>query len=249
MFKGKKIIITGGTSGIGLATAELFLQYGGQVCIVGRSLAKGDLALAKLKAISPLVSFVPGDISTAASCQEIVMAARQQLGSLDILVNSAGIYLEKRLDEMTEELYDQVMNTNVKGTYFMCKAALEEIKKSGSGGIVNVSSDAGTNGNLLCSVYCASKGAINTFTKALALEAAPYNIRVNCVCPGDVSTPLTMKQLEEQNITLGDLEPLYPLGRIATPQEIASVICFLASDAASFVTGALWSVDGGLTAC
>ena len=152
---------------------------------------------------------------------------------------------------MTEYDYDLLMNTNIKGTYFMCKAVLPELKKKRGCSIVNVSSDAGLKGNYLCSAYCASKGAVTIFTKALALETASYGIRVNCICPGDIFTPLTEKQLEKESsreLALREMSSVYPLGRIGTDYEAASVIVFLASDAAGFVTGAAWSVDGGLTA-
>ena len=131
----------------------------------------------------------------------------------------------------------------------MAKAAVPALKSS-RGAIVNVSSDAGINGNVNCTAYCAAKGAVTLFTKALALEMAPYGVRVNCVCPGDIATPMLERQLAATNDPLRyrqEMESVYPMGRIGTPEEVAGVILFLASDAASFVTGAAWSVDGGLT--
>ena len=132
----------------------------------------------------------------------------------------------------------------------MAKYAVPELKKQGVC-IVNVSSDAGLQGNYLCSAYCASKGAVTMFTKALALELAPWKVRVNCICPGDIATPLTEKQLQEapdRQEALREMSSVYPLGRIGTAEEAAAVIVFLASDQAAFVTGAAWSVDGGITA-
>ena len=132
----------------------------------------------------------------------------------------------------------------------MSKYALPLLKKQ-KGNIVNVSSDAGLHGNFGCSLYCASKGAVTLYTRALALEAAPYGVRVNCICPGDIMTPLTEKQIENEpskEEALREMASVYPIGRIGTAEEAAEVIVFLASAEAAFVTGAAWSVDGGITA-
>ncbi len=249
---GKVAMITGGTSGIGLSTAIILLQAGASVALIGRQLEKGQLALEQLAMYDSKVCFIQGDISKVKQCAHVVEQTIARFGRLDIVINSAGIYMEKAIDNVTEEEFDQMMNSNIKGTYFICKFALPYLRKAGSGAIINVSSDAGINGNCLCTTYCASKGAVTTFTKALALETIHYGIRANCVCPGDVDTPMLEQQLasiDRPEEYLRDMASLYPIGRIAKPQEIANVICFLASDAASFVNGAVWTVDGGLTAC
>jgi NAD(P)-dependent dehydrogenase (short-subunit alcohol dehydrogenase family) len=251
-FKDKVVLITGGTSGIGLAAAEIFLKKGACVALVGRHSDKGMTALAHLAEYGDKVRYVEGNVTKCKDCQSIIRQAVEHFGRLDVVVNSAGIYLEKAISDMTEDDYEWVMDTNIKGTYFMAKFAVPALRKAGAGAIINVSSDAGTNGNLLCSTYCASKGAVNTFTKALALELAPYSIRVNAVCPGDIHTPLLDEQLKDSGNVENDLKEMasiYPLGRIGKPEEVANVIAFLASDKASFVTGALWAIDGGLTSC
>ena len=248
-FKEKVVLITGGTSGIGLAAARIFMSSGAQAVISGRSASRGEMALSELAA-SGEAAFLPCDVSLVPECERLVSETLAKYGRLDVLVNSAGAYLEKAIGDMTEEDYDRVMAVNVKGTYFMSRAAARALRVN-SGSIVNISSDAGLNGNLLCSAYCAAKGAVTLFTKSLALELAPYGVRVNCVCPGDVATPMLKQQVELQMDPLEysrEMVSLYPLGRIGTAQEVAGVIVFLASDAASFVTGAAWSVDGGLTA-
>ena len=251
-FVGRVALITGGTSGIGLETARQLLAQGGTVALIGSQKDKGRAVLDTLEIYGDKVCFIQGDISKVSQCQQVVQQTVAILGRLDIVINSAGIYMEKSIDDVTEEEFDNMMAINIKGTYFVCKYALPYLRQAGGGAIVTISSDAGINGNSLCTTYCASKGAVTIFTKALALESIHDGIRVNCVCPGDVDTPMVDKQLI--NVVnkvefLRDMASVYPIGRIARPEEIAKVICFLASEAASFVNGAVWTVDGGLTAC
>ena len=250
-FAGKVAIITGGTSGIGLRAAITLLQCGASVALIGRQVEKGQAVMQELASYESQVCFIQGDISLVQHCQTVIDQTVAKFGRLDIVINSAGIYMEKAISDVEEDEFDQMMAINIKGTFFMCKYAVPYLRKSGGGAIVNISSDAGINGNCLCTAYCASKGAVTTFTKALALEAIHYGIRVNCVCPGDVDTPMLQQQLADVDRPeeyLRDMASLYPIGRIAQPQEIANVICFLASEGASFVNGAVWTVDGGLTA-
>lgn len=247
----KSVLITGGTSGIGLAAAEIFLQNGYQAVLMGRSKERGEAAVQVLqKKYGDIVSFRQADVSHAADCERVVHETVARCGTLDVLINSAGIYFEKAIEDVTEEDFDMMLGINIKGLTFMTKYAVLAMKKQGHGNIVNVSSDAGLHGNMLCSTYCSSKGAVNMFTKAMALELGPYGIRINAVCPGDVMTPLTENQLAiypDKEEALREMAGVYPLGRIAAPEEIATVIYFLTTDGAGFVNGALWSVDGGLT--
>lgn len=250
-FSGKTVLITGGTSGIGLAAAKLFLSAGAAVAIAGRDPAKGRSAIATFPASHRPPLFVAGDVTRVTECGRVVRETLEWSGGqLDVLVNSAGDYLEKPIAETSEEEFDRIMAVNAKGTFFMSQAAAPTLIRS-KGSIVNVSSDAGITGNISCSAYCAAKGAVTLFTKALALEMAPHGVRVNCVCPGDIDTPMLERQLagtENPAEVRREMESIYPLGRLGTADEVANVILFLAADAASFVTGAAWSVDGGLTA-
>lgn len=248
-FAGKVVLITGGTSGIGQAAARLFLDAGAKVAVVGRSVDRGEAAVRNFAAEDGRLMYLPGDVSSVTECERLAAECVKRFGRIDALVNSAGFYMEKPILEMTEAEFDTIMAVNVKGTYFMAKASVPELLRT-RGSMVNVSSDAGINGNCGCSAYCASKGAVTVFTKALALELAPFGVRVNCVCPGDVATPMLDRQLNLQGNPeehRREMNSLYPIGRIGTAEEVAGVILFLSSEAASFVTGAAWSVDGGLT--
>ncbi len=249
-FLEKVVLISGGTSGIGLAAARQFIAAGAQVALLGRDLQRGRDAMVSLSGMGQDPVFFAGDVSKIVDCGRVVEQTIAQFGRLDVLVNSAGEYLEKSLLDTSETEFDRIMSINLKGPYFLTQAATPQLKQN-HGSVVNVSSDAGLNGNVLCTAYCASKGGLTLFTKALALELAPHGVRVNCVCPGDVETPMLERQVDAEADPVRyrrEMAGMYPLGRIATADEVAAVIVFLASDAAAFVTGAAWSVDGGLTA-
>ena len=223
--------------------------------------------------------FIRADVTKPADCRmAAAIAAYYGKDRIDILVNSAGIYQEKRIENVSVADYNRIMDVNVKGTLLMTQACHPYMlprgetedgtaKETGSAAqetaaessacsgtakdrcIINIASDAGIGGNYGCPVYCASKGAVVSLTKALALDFAP-DIRVNCICPGDVDTPLLTAQLAaaKGGYTKEEMGEGYPLGRIATPEEVAHVICSVASPANSFMTGAVIPVDGGLTA-
>lgn len=240
----KTIVITGGTSGIGLATAKIFSAHDFNCVVVGRNKEKFDAIGAEF---GSKIEFISADVRKVEDCDKIISRTVEIFGGVDILINSAGIYREGAITSTDEETFDDIFATNVKGTFFTTRAAIGELIKR-RGAIVNVASDAGLKGNYFCAAYSASKGAIVAFTKSLALELASFPVRVNCVAPGDVLTPLTMAQLKASGSTVEELAQVYPLGRIGTPEEVAAAIYFLASEAASFITGAVLSVDGGLTA-
>lgn len=250
---GLTVVISGGTSGIGLAAAEKLLLDGAQVFVLGRSRERGMQAVEYLKEqTGGEAVYISCDVGNAESCQKAAIDIKVRLlgKALDILINSAGVYQEMRLENITEEDYSYIMDINLKGTVFLTKSMYPLLRDNfeGTPCIVNIASDAGISGNYGCPIYCASKGSIVSLTKALALDMAP-NVRVNCVCPADVDTPLLQNQLTPDcGYTKDDMAEAYPIGRIGKAEEIAHVVCSIASPANSFMTGSIVAVDGGLTA-
>ena len=247
-FKGKRVLITGSSRGIGHAAATAFLDAGARVALNGRSAASTDAGIAAL-GHDRLVP-APGDVATADDCRAIVAAALHGLGGLDVLVNSAGVGGSGPIETCDEASWDEMIDVNLKGTFFCIQASLDALRDSG-GNVVNIASDAGLIGQVGLAAYCASKGGVVTMTRAMALELAPA-VRVNCVCPGYVDTDMVRRDGIDRSKDPAAAErwmaDYAPLRRIAEPDEIASAILFLASDHARFVTGAAFQIDGGTTA-
>lgn len=248
---GKRVLVTGGTRGIGRATVKAFLAAGAEVAFCGSTQASADNAVAELGRPKELFGLA-GDMRVVADCQRVVAGAISALGGLDVLVNNAGhAGLVTPITEVTEADFDATMAVNVRAVYFCTKFATPALRAS-RGNIVNISSILGIRGaGSGDSVYCASKGAVIALTRDLAVELGP-DIRVNCVCPGAVDTD--MLQELGRHLGKGDVAAGYdmltrntPAKRVAQPSEIAQAITYLASDAASFVTGAVQVVDGGAT--
>lgn len=247
-FTGKRVLVTGSSRGIGHATAAAFLKAGAHVAVNGRSAestAAGTAALGGRGVVA-----APGDVATATGCREIVAAAVTALGGLDILVNSAGVGGSGPIEECDEARWDQIIDVNLKGTFFCIQAALAALRQS-QGNIVNVASDAGLIGEAGLTAYCASKGGVVNMTRAMALELAP-DIRVNAVCPGYVDTDMVRRdgidRSEDPAAAEREVANYAPLRRIAAPPEIARAVLYLAHDDALFVTGSALQIDGGTTA-
>jgi NAD(P)-dependent dehydrogenase (short-subunit alcohol dehydrogenase family) len=245
-FEGKRVLVTGGSRGIGRATVEAFLDAGARVAVNGRSADSTARAVAELGGPERVVA-APGDVGTASVCEAIVAAAIEGLGGLDVLVNNAGIGVDARIEDTDEAFWDATLDTNLKGTFFCSRAALEALRAT-RGNIVNISSDAGLVGSQTLVAYCASKGGVVNMTRAMAVELAPL-VRVNCVCPGYVDTDMVRRDgIDKADDPAAEEQALIdfaPLKRIATPEEIAAVILFLASHEARFMTGAALPIDGG----
>ena len=244
----KIALITGGNRGIGLATAQLFEQEGARVAIVGRDADAGRAALQNLRD----ALFIQADVARTDDCQRAVDETLRAFGQLNILFNNAGIILRNRnLEATTEDEWDATMNINVKSIFLMSRAALPHLRAAGGGAIVNTSSYIGLVGFPGLAAYAASKGAVVNLTRAMALDHAQENIRVNCICPGSVKTDM----IDAAWRAYGDVARAaqvwadkHPLKRIAAADEIARVVLFLCSDDSSFITGAAIPVDGGITA-
>jgi len=247
----KVALITGGTSGIGEATALLFGKEGAKVAITGRNEERGRAVVAQLRKNGGDGIFVRTDVRLAADCRRAVDETLHVFGKLDILFNNAGTFYAHTAVDCSEEEWDEQIDTNLKGAFLMSKFALPSMIARGSGVIIHNSSGWGIVGGDKAVAYCASKGGMVLMTKAMAIDHGPQGIRVNCVCPGDVETPMLPADAKLRGVAWEKyLEGCRAraLGRIGTPEEIAKAVLFLASDDSSFMTGASLVVDGGGTA-
>jgi NAD(P)-dependent dehydrogenase (short-subunit alcohol dehydrogenase family) len=242
----KVAIITGGARGQGAAEARLFAREGASVVI-------GDILTAEGRAVEEEIAeqggravFVKLDVTMEDDWRAAVETAVQRYGKLDILVNNAAILRTEGILDTTEQIWDRVMGVNATGVFLGTKHVVPEMRKGGGGSIVNISSVSGLTASEVASAYHASKGAVRIFTKSSAIELAPDNIRVNSVHPGGVETPMIHEAYSAERLAAGMHKT--PMGRHATPDEIAYPVLYLASDEASYVTGAEVVVDGGYNA-
>jgi len=253
--KNKTAIITGGTSGIGKATALRFAEEGANLIVTGRRSELGKIVEAECRRKGVRCVFVETDHTKLEDCQRVVDVALREFNQIDILFNNAGIVTKGTADTTPEDVWQDTLNINVTAVWRMCKLVIPQMKKQGKGVIVNNGSDWSVVAGKNAFPYIMSKGAVGMMTKAMALDYARENIRVNAVCPGDTfvdrwiekgyfegSDPVTLEE------AIKEASEYIPMGRFGKPEEIANAVLFLASDDSTFVTGHLLLVDGGNTA-
>jgi len=240
-FKGKIVLITGGSRGIGFATAKLFSTAGAQVVITSKNSVKLTEAAGKLDCLA-----IPADVKKISEVQDVIKKIIKKFGRIDILINNAGIFPKiKKLHEISEDEWNEVLDVNLSGPYRFAKEAIPHLQKNG-GVIINVSSDAGLKAyqGFNADAYSASKAALNLLTKTWALQYAQDKIRINAVCPGVVDTDMTVpfvKTEKDREFVNAD----HPIGRMGLPEEVGRAILFLASEDSAWTTGAVLAVDGG----
>ncbi len=242
MLTGKIALITGATAGIGLATAKLFAERGATLLLTGRNSEAGEALAAGLGA-----RFLAADVPDPGTPAQLMGWAEQAHGRLNILVNNAGILFQGASQACTDEQWDQTLAVNVTAVFRLSRAAVPIMARQGGGIIINVSSDWGLVAARDAVAYGTSKGAIVQLTRSMAADHARQNIRVNAVCPGDTDTAMLRREASSE-ARLREMAEAIPLGRLGQPRDVAAAIAFLASDDASFITGAMLPVDGGNSA-
>ena len=244
-FEGKRVLITGAARGIGRATAERFAAEGARLLLADRQAELLSETAGEIRTQHGAQVFIYVlDVSRKAEVEAMMVYTLTHLGGVDVLINNAGICREATLLEMSEEMWDETLDINLKGHFLVAQAVAREMVKAGSGSIVNMSSTNGLAGEAGYAAYNASKGGVLLLTKTMALELGPLGIRVNCVAPGYIVTPMSTA-LDSANRMFTYARDKIPLARVARPEEVASVFAFLASDDASFINGEAIVIDGG----
>ena len=244
---GKAAAVTGGGNGIGKACAIAFMQNGAEIALIDYSKAALEQAKKEIEGLGGKCRTYVCDVTKVSQIYETFKQIETDFGHVDILLNSAGVNVQQRGEDVTEEAWDKVINTNAKGSFFCCQAAGKVMIKQNSGSIINLGSAMSVVGYERRSSYCASKGAVAQFTKVLAGEWAKYNITVNTVAPTFIYTPFTAPMFENEAFH-EDVKRRILFGRVGEVDDVVGAVLYLASDAAKFVTGSILMVDGGWTA-
>lgn len=243
----KVAIVTGGTSGIGRGIAEAFAREGASVVLSGRNTERGEEVAAGIRADGGTATFVESHQERVDDCRNLFAKALAEYRQVDVLVNAAGIFPIVAVGDVTEEQYDETLDANLKGAYFLGQAALEHMAERGNGAVINIGSVAGALGAANCSLYCATKGAIHTLTKAWAVEYAPHGVSVNALAPGTVETPMNEAYREDDGFNQMTRDAT-PAGRNGRVEDLVGAAIFLASDEGRWFNGAILTCDGGWSA-
>ena len=245
--KDKVAIITGAASGIGKATAKLFAEHGAKIVVADIDIDGGEQTVADIQDVGHVAKYIKTDVTIKVDTQNVVAQTLESFGKLDILFNNAGIAMRLAVAELPEDDWHRCLDVNLNGVFLCAKAAIPAMQKNGGGVIINMSSIYGLVGADVRAAYVASKGAVTNLTRGMALDYAQDNIRVNCICPGFVETPLVAGVIKTHN-EYQKLADKHPMRRLGQPIEIAYGALYLASDESAFVTGISLPIDGGYTA-
>jgi NAD(P)-dependent dehydrogenase (short-subunit alcohol dehydrogenase family) len=244
----KVAAITGAASGIGRGISLLLAQMGASIALLDIDATKGEAAAAEIRNQSREAIYVTCDVRRAADCRNAVEAVVKKWNKIDVLCNCAGIAIRKDIVDLTEEEWDRALDVTLKGIYLLSREVIPHMIRVGTGSIVNIGSGWSLKGGPRAASYCAAKGGVVNLTRAMAVDHGKENIRVNCVCPGDVDTPM----LRSECAQLGQEEQSFmrdaanrPLARVGTPEDIANAVLFLVSPMSSWITGVALVVDGG----
>ncbi|MFM2280094.1 MAG: dihydroanticapsin 7-dehydrogenase [Pseudomonadota bacterium] len=250
MLAAKICVVTGATSGIGAATAVELAARGACVVLVGRNTQRGRSVTADIEARGGRAFFIEADLADRTAPDRIVEGSLRHFGRIDVLVNNAGMLINGTAEETSDADWDRIMDVNLASAMRMSRAVIHPMREARKGSIINVASDWALMGARGALAYCVSKAALAQLTRCMALDHAADGIRVNAVCPGDTDTPMLDQAFEGdgRDWKLEKLAATIPMGRVARVDEVAKVIAFLASDDASFMTGALVPIDGGTSA-
>jgi 2-deoxy-D-gluconate 3-dehydrogenase len=244
---GKVAIVSGAGRGMGSHFAMSLARYGADIVLCSRTRSELEKVAAEIRELGRRVLIQQMDVLKNSEIQAMVEAAVKEFGKIDILVNNAGLNVPQWAEEVTEEAWDRVMNTNLKGLFFVAQAVGRVMIKQKRGKIINISSQSGSVGLIMRAAYCASKGGVNLLTKVLAVEWAKHNVLVNAIAPTFVETPLTKPMLAKEDFRIYVLGNI-PLGRVGKPEDVIGAVIYLASEASNMVTGHVLLVDGGWTA-